>query len=433
VGAIKCDTLNDIQKKTMNDGAIKFVKYNELKCYYNESDYILENLDKIVEDLSTVDYPIDGYVIEVTQKQYGVDDIRKELGNTNHHYKWQIAYKIQGEKKKTTVLDITWQTGRGGNITPVLEIDPVFVSGANISRVTAHNYGYLKNKKIGIGSEIEIIRSGEVIPKIIGLVSNPVDVEYVYQCPVCKEKTILVNDIIKCTNFECNAQIVGRLEHFFKTLKIDLFGEKAIQILVDNGHTKLKNILKLNKNDFIDMGFGEKQSENFEKSINYALLEQYEDWKILASISIPLLGKGDSKKFLKQHYLGEIFDLKIEDIIKIDGFAEKKANAIIEGLRRNEEVLFNLIKNFNIIDSKSEISGSNVLNGNTFVFTGKMEKAREEMMKLCELNGGISLSSITKKTNYLVMGENVGKTKIDKATKYGTITITEKEFMDMLN
>jgi DNA ligase (NAD+) len=181
------------------------------------------------------------------------------------------------------------------------------------------------------------------------------------------------------------------------------------------------------------MGFGEKQSENFEKSINYALLEQYEDWKILASISIPLLGKGDSKKFLKQHYLGEIFDLKIEDIIKIDGFAEKKANAIIEGLRRNEEVLFNLIKNFNIIDSKSEISGSNVLNGNTFVFTGKMEKAREEMMKLCELNGGISLSSITKKTNYLVMGENVGKTKIDKATKYGTITITEKEFMDMLN
>lgn len=434
VGGIRSDETSKLQQQAFEDGVILFVPYSKLPCYINSSNAIINNLELIIEYLSKGPFPIDGFVIEI----YDNERIKEELGYTSHHYRWQIAYKIQTEKKKTTVLDVTWQTGRGGNITPVLEVEPVNVSGATVRRVTAHNYGFLKEKGIDRGTEIEIIRSGEVIPKVVNVYDGEYeDVDYPYYCPICNEDTILVNDIVKCPNFDCPAQVSGRFKHFFKSLKIDLFGTKTIEKLLNYRYENLITIFNMSKEDFERCGFGQGQSKNLFNSIQQTLRTEYEDWKLLAALSIPLLGKSEAKKLMGEYTLEELLDVGSDPNLaleQIEGFGPKKAKSVYEGLKKNSHLIEFLLQNFIVKDSKEDenVSKSDNLESRKFVFTGKMNYNRDEMMSLCEQNGGVPQKSLNKSTTYLVCGEGVGKTKIDKAKKYGTMIIDEDDFMDMI-
>jgi DNA ligase (NAD+) len=434
VGGVKSDDLSELQRQAFEDGAVMFVPYSKLPCSINTSVGLTDGIETIIEQLSNVPFPIDGFVIEI----YGNEHIKEELGHTSHHYRWQIAYKIQTEMKRTTVLGVTWQTGRGGNITPVLEVEPVSVSGATVRRVTAHNYGFLKEKGIDRDTEIEIIRSGEVIPKVVDVYDGEYeDVDYPYYCPICNEDTILVNDIVKCPNFDCPAQVSGRLRHFFKSLKIDLFGTKTIEKLVDHSYDSLISIFNMSKEDFERCGFGPGQSKNLFNSIQQTLRTEYEDWKLLAALSIPLLGKSEAKKLMGEYKLEELLDVGSDPNLSlehIEGFGPKKAESVYEGLKKNSHLIEFLLQNFIVKYSKEEvcINNSNNLENKKFVFTGKMNYNRDEMMNLCEQNGGVSQKSINKSTDYLVFGENVGKSKLDKAKKYGTMIIDEDDFMNMI-
>jgi len=162
VGIISSDTLNEFAQKALEDKMVVFVPYAMLPAWEGSGAELLKNTGEIISDLiSRTDYPTDGVVAETTH-----DDVKKHMGATAHHYRWQIAIKKKGETALTVVEGITWQVGRTGNITPVLEIRPTHLSGATIRRVTGHHAGLIKKRHVGVGSEIEIVRSGEVIPKL---------------------------------------------------------------------------------------------------------------------------------------------------------------------------------------------------------------------------------------------------------------------------
>ena len=158
------------------------------------------------------------------------------MGATAHHYRWQIAIKTKGQTAQTTVNGIQWQVGRTGNITPVMEVEPVSLSGATIRRVTAHHAGNIRDAHIGTGTRIEIIRSGEVIPKLEKVVESKGEVRLPESCPSCSNPVVWQNDFLKCSNSRCRAQIEQRISHWFRILgNADWFGIKSIQKMVAGG------------------------------------------------------------------------------------------------------------------------------------------------------------------------------------------------------
>ncbi|MCD6534557.1 MAG: DNA ligase, partial [Deltaproteobacteria bacterium] len=181
VGIINSDTLNPYAEKALNAGAVQFVPYGQLPRWQGSGEELLTNIDNLKEELtSQTDYPLDGLVAEVDNLE-----LRKLMGHTDHHYRWQIAIKSKGETAISKVIEITWQVGRTGTITPVLEVEPVNISGATIRRVTAHNAGLVKEQGLGTGALIEIIRSGEVIPKLEKVIKPALQVTLPEQCPSC--------------------------------------------------------------------------------------------------------------------------------------------------------------------------------------------------------------------------------------------------------
>ena len=160
-------------------------------------------------------YPVDGSVIDVMNLE-----LREVLGATNHHNNWQIAKKRKGESATATVKGITWQTGRTGRITPVINIETTNLSGANISNITGHHAGNIKNLNVGIGSVVEFVRSGEVIPKLLGVIETGEDAVIPEECPACLATTGFDNDFLICTGDNCVAQAESRLVHFFKRFKV---------------------------------------------------------------------------------------------------------------------------------------------------------------------------------------------------------------------
>ena len=250
VGAVNADTIRPIVKKTLKAGKIHFVRYATLPTWTGSGKDLVAKVAEITQNLaSKVDYPLDGMVAEVTNAK-----VKKHMGATNHHHRWQTAIKSEGEIKETKVLDIGWQTGRTGKITPVLRLETVEVDGANISNVTAHHAGNVRSLKLGKGSKVKIIRSGGVIPKLeVGHQTAKVSIPDT--CVVCGGDITWRKDNIYCTNTDaCPAQAQTGLFYFFDTIKTTKgFGPKTLETLVSNGYASLKVSLLLKKQDFLDM------------------------------------------------------------------------------------------------------------------------------------------------------------------------------------
>jgi DNA ligase (NAD+) len=227
--------------RLLEDGQIHFVPYNQLRSWTGPADVLLKEIEAIIRNLK-VDtiYPMDGVVVEVTDPR-----LQSHLGATAHHYRWQIAVKRKGESAETVVQAIQWQVGRAGNITPVMNVAPVSLSGATIRRVTAHHAGMVDRLRIGPGALIEIIRSGEVIPKLERVI-EAAEVPCLPQfCPSCGQSLTFRGDFLRCTNSNCTAQIEQRISHWFRTMgNADWFGIKTIQKLVACGYDTLEKIFR---------------------------------------------------------------------------------------------------------------------------------------------------------------------------------------------
>lgn len=431
VGIVSSDTVNELARKALDDEAVHFVPYCELPSRVLDGRELLAGMDAVTEELSSqVDYPLDGMVVEVVD-----EDVRRTMGATSHHYRWQIAVKRKGETALTVVNDVVWQVGRTGKVTPVLVVEPVNVSGATIRRVTAHNAGLLEKKGLGPGAEIEIIRSGEVIPKVEAVLV-PALVTLPEACPSCGTILERESDFLLCRNERCPDQVVQTIEHWFKILgNADWFGRKTVEKLVRSGYDSLEKVYDLGEEDFRAMGFGPVQSGNLAEAVFLSRTREVEDWRFLAALGIEDLGKGDSRKLLEAYRLQDLLSVTREQIEAIHGFGAITARSIAEGLTRMAPTLSHLLDlGFRIMPTGAarEKVADSPLAGKHVVFTGKMRGSREEMQEQARAQGALVQSAVNAKTDMLVCGENVGASKLAKARQFGTAIVQEDEYLRLI-
>lgn len=430
-GLIGADTLSKEATEAMQDKVIRFVPYSQLnheQCDTNALRTQVEALCAKVE--SECEYPVDGSVIDVMNPE-----LREVMGSTNHHHNWQIAKKLKGETAITTVEGITWQTGRTGRITPVLNVKTINLSGADISNVTGHNAGNIKNLNVGIGAEIEIVRSGEVIPKLLGVIREGAAAIIPDTCSACHASAEMERDFLVCQNPDCIAKVEARLLHFFNVLgNVDLFGPRTIAVLVENKVVELPQIYQQQAADFEGMGFGAKQAMNLVEQLERSRSEAVEDWRFLAAFGIEHLGRGDSRKLLRVHKLEALQALTSEQLIEIPGFGEITAEAIPRSIGQRWPVIETMLSlEFNLLSDEPIATTESPITGKHIVFTGAMQRPRPEMQEQARQLGANVQSSVNKKTEILVIGEKVGAKKIEKAEALGTQVMAETDYLSLIN
>ena len=435
VGVVNSDEVNEDFIEALKDGAVRFVPYSTMDRWEGSFDELIDNHEQIQQQvLESCQYPTDGVVVEIT---HGL--LKTELGSTSHHHRWQIALKQRSETKQTTIINIVWQTKRTGRVTPVLEVEPIELSGANVSRVTAHHAGNVKALKLGKGAVISVERSGEVIPKIVDVIKAASKTKIANTCSSCGQELTWHRDFLVCTNHsECPAQMENTLEHFFKIHgQVDGFGSKSIKKLVAGGIDTLEKIYASNEENFQSIGFGPGQSKNLRRELDRSLSVETEDWRFLGAFGIPQLGKGDSRRLLEHIHIEELERITQEEIMEIEGFAEISSADIVQGLsKRWPTIRYMLGLGFNLIQTPllSETKTINSpISGMKLIFTGKMVfGSRDEMKKNALQLGAKVQSSVSSKTDLLICGEKVGPAKIAKAENLGVRVISEADYNSLL-
>ena len=435
VGIIKADNVNADSQKALDDKKVHFVPYATLEKWEGSASDLLNKIGEITTDLKKkVDYALDGMVAEVTDQQ-----VKDHMGATSHHYRWQIAIKERGETATTVVENIVWQTGRTGNVTPVLEIKTIRLSGANINRVTAHNAGTVKSKGLGIGARVEIIRSGEVIPKLENVIKPAAKVVLAEKCPSCGTKLNWKNDFLNCPNSTgCPAQTITGLRHFFKTLgTADGFGEKNLRRIVDGGFGSLEKVYALKKEDLLKLEFGEGQTKNLLEALETSRKTAVEDARFLAAFGIHDLGVGDSRKLLRQFRLEKLNTVTAEQLAAVKGFGAITSESITSGLAKRWPTIKHMLDlKFNLERTRMESEDASIVSpiaGKKLLFTGKMlQGTRDDMKKKAIQLGAKISSSISKNLDLLVIGEKASAAKINKARAAGVKVLTEAEYLKLL-
>ncbi len=424
--------------EAIQNHAAVFFPFCELPGWQGKSLELIEKFDNIVADILTlVDYDVDGVIVEVTDGR-----VKQHLGATRHHHRWQIAYKSNAETAEVRVLQVTPQTSRSGRVNPVAELEPTRLSGAMISRATAHHYGMVKEQGIGPGTLIELTRSGMVIPKIERVItSKPPQIPE--HCPSCGSSLEWDSDYLYCLNTtQCPAQIENTIEHFFRTLaNNDGFGEKNVQKIHASGINSVYAIYQLTLEQLTQI-FGTKSKahlleKNLLDQLQRSRSEAIEDWRFLSAFGIHRMGLGNCERLLQHHRLIDIFNLSEDNIMQIEGFAEKTAAAVVKNLALIKDDFmkiyrlgFNLIQTPLIIE-KQELTSP--ISGKTIVFTGTLVHGkRDDMIKEAKRLGAKVANSVTGNTDFLVTGTDVGATKINTAREKGVNLISEDEYLALI-
>ena len=398
---------------------------------------ILKEINRIGNIKSELPYQTDGAVVKL--------DLLKErdlLGSTSKFPRWAEAFKYPPEEKKTELLDIEINVGRTGVLTPVGILAPVFVSGSTISRVVLHNQDFISEKDIRIGDEVVIRKAGEIIPEVVKVDSHKENSEqFVFPkvCPSCKSEVVKVEGevALRCVNMDCPAQLLRNLIHFVSkgAMDIDGLGETIVKNMVSQNIIKsAHDIYNLKLEDISSMErMGDKSAENLINSIEKSKSRGLD--KFIFALGIRHVGQKASKLIAKT--FKSIDNLMIadeEDISQIDGIGDIIAKSIVSYFKipQNIELIENL-KNCGINMEFKDNVIDNKLIGKSFVLTGTLQKyTRTEASKLIESLGGTVISSVSKKTSYVLAGSEPGS-KVDKAKKLGVDIISEEEFENMIS
>jgi DNA ligase (NAD+) len=430
---IKEGELDSKIKTAINTRNVIFYPFSNLYGWMENKEGVLNNLEIMWDTVATnCDFDTDGLVIEAISEK-----IKSEMGATNHHHKWMLAYKKNTESHEVIVTGLTWQTGTIGRITPVVELVPTKISGVTISRATGHNFANVVKEGIDAGATVQVVRSGLVIPYIQKVIIPSDNVSVPEFCPSCGAETIQEGVHLLCSNtIDCPAQIEGILGFFFKTIgNCDGFGPAIIEKLHNFGYDNIVDICEMDQDDFYKV-IGGKTAENLFKALKKSRQLPIEDWRFLAAFSLDGHGKGNCEKLLMKYALEDIFKLTVDDIITIDGFAEKSASALVNSLKkikRDFEYLLNVVK-FNLVET---IRGGKVIEspiaGKVVVFTGTMlSGSRNSMIDNAKALGANVGTTVTSKTNILVCGEKVGASKTNSAKKNGTLVLSEVEYLELI-
>ncbi len=388
---------------------------------------------------NNLEYEIDGLVIKVDDFE-----LQKKLGYTSKFPKWAIAYKFKAEEVETRLIGVDFQVGRTGAVTPVARLEPVHISGTTVSNATLHNEDEIKRLDLQIRDLVTVIKSGEIIPKIIKVnksqrPDNAKRIEFPTNCPVCKTELKKEEDgaVTYCPNFNCPAQIQKRIEHFASRDAVDIegLGEAVVKQLLENHLIeKVEDIYHLDFEEFAKLEKqGKKSAENLKQAIEQSKQQKFH--KILFGFGIRFVGARTSK-ILTSHF-EDIDDLKkasYQDFLEIDEIGEKIAKSLVDFF--SDEKNLQMIEHLKEIglNMKSEVDSiSNKLNGATFLVTGTLQNfSRKEIKNQIERNGGRVISAVSKNLDYLLVGENPGS-KLAKAKKMENIKIIpEEEFLEMI-
>ena len=393
---------------------------------------IEEFYQKLISKRETIEMMMDGMVVKVDDV-----NIAEELGYTVKYPRWMCAYKFPAVEKVTKINAITLQVGRTGVVTPVAEIESVNIEGAQISRATLHNFDEIERKDIRIGDSVIIIRSGDVIPKIIKVLEDrrdgtQLEVHRPTVCPTCGSELLDEGTLIKCQNLDCPDRITNAIKYFASKgcMNIDGLGAKIVEQLVDEG--KIAHILDLYALRYEDLegleGFKAKKINNLLEAI--ASTKGASLAKVLNALGIEHIGEVASKALAKKFGLG-VVDASYDDVINIDGFGVEMANSLMEFMRVNRDVVLKL---FEIITPTVEVAKEaedNLFKGKTVVITGTMSVSRDEVKAFLESLGAKVSSSVSKKTDFVIYGEDAGS-KLDKANELGVVTLSEDEMRGMV-
>lgn len=416
---------------------IKELGFNTIPTYKkvdNIEDAIAE-IDRIGEARGSLEYDIDGAVIKV-------DDFsqRDILGSTAKYPKWAIAFKYPPEEKQTKLLDIEIAVGRTGVLTPTAILESVHLAGTTVSRATLHNQDFINEKGIAIGDVVTVRKAGDIIPEVLCVNEHNSNSVFKFPdvCPSCGEKVYRDEDeaAIRCINPECPAQLLRNLIHFCSRDAMDIegLGPAIIETFVNEGMiAKTYDIYNLDFNKILSLeGFKETSTNNIINSVNNSKNNDLS--KLIFALGIRHIG-AKAGKLLADYFkdIDLVMNASVDDILQIDGFGKIMAESVVEFFSSDStKELIAKLKEAGVNMKSTNVVEDTRFSGMTFVLTGTLPTLkRAEASKIIESFGGKTSSSVSKKTTYVLAGEEAGS-KLDKANKLGVQVISEEEFKEMI-
>lgn len=416
---------------------IKELGFNTIPTYKkvdNIEDAIAE-IDRIGEARGSLEYDIDGAVIKV-------DDFsqRDILGSTAKYPKWAIAFKYPPEEKQTKLLDIEIAVGRTGVLTPTAILESVHLAGTTVSRATLHNQDFINEKGIAIGDVVTVRKAGDIIPEVLCVNEHNSNSVFKFPdvCPSCGEKVYRDEDeaAIRCINPECPAQLLRNLIHFCSRDAMDIegLGPAIIETFVNEGMiAKTYDIYNLDFNKILSLeGFKETSANNIINSVNNSKNNDLS--KLIFALGIRHIG-AKAGKLLADYFknIDLVMNASVDDILQIDGFGKIMAESVVEFFSSDStKELIAKLKEAGVNMKSTNVVEDTRFSGMTFVLTGTLPTLkRAEASKIIESFGGKTSSSVSKKTTYVLAGEEAGS-KLDKANKLGVQVISEEEFKEMI-
>lgn len=383
-----------------------------------------EELKRVRDELAMM---LDGMVIKVDSFA-----LQEELGYTVKFPRWAAAYKFPAVERQTKIEGVIYQVGRTGAITPVAVLEPVDIDGVKVSRATLHNFDEIKRRDFRIGDTVTVIRSGDVIPKVVTpLLSFRTGAETQIDrptiCPVCGSGLLDEETIIRCQNLECPARVVESIIHAAgkKALNIDGLGEQIVRLLFER--QKITSLIDLYGIKYEDLdgleGFKAKKINNLLESIESS--KGCELWRFIVALGIDLIGEVAAKK-LSDKFGSSAFEASSEELSAIDGFGQEMVKSFVHFSSTNRADIQKLL---NIVTPKEPIKKEikeSFLTGKTVVITGSLSRPRDTIKEILEGFGAKVTDSVTKKTDLLVCGENAGS-KLEKAKTLKIEIVSESE------
>ena len=396
-----------------------------------------EKIRKIGEQRQSLPFDIDGAVVKVNDFA-----LREEIGTTTKVPKWAVAYKYPPEEKETTLNEIEINVGRTGALTPVAIFDPVFLAGTTVSRAVLHNQDIITDKDIRIGDRIVVRKAGDIIPEVVRSVSHaeksePYFIPHV--CPVCGAEALRDEDesVIRCQNIDCPAQLLRSIEHFASrnAMNIDGLGEAVVEQLVSEGLVNtVADLYALDIQELMALErFGRKSAENLLAGIEKSKSNELN--RLVFALGIRGIGQR-AATLLCEHFgdMDSIMNAFPLEIASIEGFGDIMAQSVYDAMREPHRIsLIRRLREYGVNMSYTDSKVSDSFSGLTFVLTGTLPTyTREQAKALIEQRGGKCSGSVSKKTSYVLAGEEAGS-KLTKANELGIKVISEAQFIEMLD
>ncbi len=412
---------------------------NPIKVLCNNIDGAIKEVENIGNTREEIPFGIDGAVIKVDNLS-----LREEIGTTFKTPKWAIAYKYPPEQKETILKDIICNVGRTGVITPMAVLEPVVVAGSKISKTTLHNEDFIKEKELKIGDHVLIQKAGDVIPEVVKVLKEKrtgeeKDFEMPKTCPVCGAPAIREDGeaAIRCIGIECKARNLRNIIHFASKegMNIEGLGEKIVEQLYEKGLIEtIADIYYLKQEDIQSL---KKDGKKFAKNLIDAIEKSKDNDldRLICAIGIRHIGTKSAKTLAKRFKsIDGLMNASLEELIETDDVGDITAESIYEFFKQEQTIdLINKLKNVNVnMKLNEEENTDNRFEGKIFVLTGSLEEfTRDEASKIIENYGGKTSSSVSKKTDYVLAGEEAGS-KLTKAESLGIKIISEQEFKEMI-